>query len=253
MTSLIDMTNLRFGNVVVLRIAPPSKGKAKWVCVCDCGSEFTTCGGKLRCGDVISCQKCSKKRVQESRTTHGQRRSAEYRIWTHIKSRCLNEKVPEFKHYGGRGVFICDRWKNSFENFLADMGPRPGPQYSIDRRDNDGGYEPNNCRWASKKEQANNTRANRRVTIGHETKNMTQWADEIGVKREVIHKRLKRGVDISRLLEPTARAKTFAFRGIVATIPEWSKSTGINRATLYWRINKQNWPLEKALTEGEKF
>lgn len=248
----IDMTGRRFGNVVAIRPEPLPGSKTKWFCKCDCGQEFKTCGGKLRSGEVISCPQCSRERVRQCHLKHGCRKTAEYRIWTHIKSRCLNPKVPEFKHYGGRGISMCERWRCSFEAFLADMGPRPSATHSIDRIDNCGNYEPGNCRWATQKEQANNTRANRKVLVDNETKNMTQWADSIGVRREVIFKRLKRGVVGDRLLECKFTPKKFAFNGVEATIPEWSSKTGINRATLYWRINKQQWPLEKALTEGAK-
>jgi hypothetical protein len=189
--------------------------------------------------------------VRLSRVQHGQRGSAEYRIWTHIKSRCFNAKVPEYKNYGGRGVTMCDRWRESFAAFLADVGPRPSPAHSIDRfPDNDGNYEPGNCRWATVKEQANNMRSNRKVTVGEETRNMSQWADSIGVRREVIFKRLNRGISGDRLLAKPFEPETFSFRGTTASIPEWSAKTGIKRSTLYWRINKQHWPVERALTEG---
>lgn len=145
---------------------------------------------------------------------------------------------------------MCDHWKNAFENFLADMGQRPSTNYSIDRINNNGNYEPGNCRWATREEQANNTRTNKQIKFGSETKTMSQWADSIGVAREVIFKRLKRGVPKERILDPLFVDQTFAFNGVVQTLPEWSAATGIKRATLYWRINKKNWPLERALTTG---
>lgn len=250
--AFVDITNRRFGGVVALRAIPTPGRKTRWACKCDCGIEFETCGGKLRYGEVISCQQCARKRVSQSRIKHGGSMTSEYRIWTHIKSRCLNKKVPEYKHYGGRGISICDRWRESFENFIADMGSRPSALHSIDRIDNNGNYEPSNCRWSTQKEQTNNTRANRKVLIDSETKNMTQWADSIGIKKEIIFKRLKRGISGKRLLEAPFAPKTFVFNGVEATIPEWSAATGIQSTTLYWRINKQQWPLEKALTLGAK-
>lgn len=250
----IDMVGKRFGDVVAMRAAGPANGaKLKWICRCDCSNEFTTCGGKLRSGEVVTCPKCSSERVRKSRTKHGQRHSAEYRIWTHIKSRCFNPNVPEFENYGGRGITVCDEWRDSFTSFLTYMGPRPTPKHSIDRYpDNNGNYEPGNCRWATSKEQANNTRSNRKVAVSGEIKNSTQWADSIGVRREVIYKRLKRGVQGEKLLSKPFEAEKFTFGAINASIPEWSLRTGIKRATLYWRINDQKWPLEKALTTGAK-
>lgn len=247
------MTGKRFGRVVALRAAPPPHvGKIKWICLCDCGNEFTTCGGKIRSGEVSTCPACSRERVRLSRVTHGISKTVEDRIWSHIKSRCFNPKVPCYKHYGGRGITMCDRWRESLENFVSDMGTRPSPAHSIDRIDNNGNYEPGNCRWATTKEQANNTRSNRKVTVSGETKNSTQWADSIGVRREVIYKRLKRGINGENLLAKPFEPELFTFGEISASIPEWSMRTGIKRATLYWRINDQKWPLSKALTTGVK-
>jgi hypothetical protein len=179
------------------------------------------------------------------------RHSDEYRIWTHIKTRCFNPRVPEYGNYGGRGISMCDRWRNSFESFLLDMGERPTAEHSIDRfPNNDGHYEPGNCRWATTKEQANNMRSNRKVTIGCETRNMSQWADEIGVTREVIFKRLKRGKAGAELLAKPTKTQQVTFNGVSATIPEWSARTGIHSSVLYWRINTRRWPLDRALTKG---
>ena len=247
----IDMTGQRFGCITAIRIARNAvSGKLKWLCRCDCGSEFVTCGGKVRSGEVKTCPKCSKERVRGSRVKHGMRKSAEHRIWSHIKSRCFNPNVPEFRNYGGRGITMCLRWAESFEAFISDMGLRPSADLSIDRIDNEGNYEPGNCRWASKKTQANNTRANRKIQIGDETRNMSQWADSIGACREVIYKRIKRGKSGHDLVKKPFEAEKIAFQGRSATIPEWSRINGIKKATLYWRINKQHWPLERAITQG---
>jgi hypothetical protein len=248
----LNLSGLRFGGVTALqRTDVKVDGKYKWLCVCDCGEKFVTSGPKLKSGEVISCPACSRERVRLGRVTHGMRNSVEYRTWTHIKSRCYNPNVPEYDRYGGRGISVCSRWLESFDNFLSDMGPRPSASHSIDRfPDNDGNYEPGNCRWATNKEQNNNTRANRKIAIEGETKNMSQWADAIGVPREVVFKRLKRGISGADLLAPRFKTGQFVFQGVSASIPEWSRRTGIKRATLYWRINDQKWPLEKALTQG---
>lgn len=251
MSAKINMTGKRYGSVTALHdVGLCADGKYKWLALCDCGNKFEASGSKIRSGEVVTCPTCSSERVRLSRMTHGMRQTDEYRTWTHIKSRCFNAKVPEYKHYGGRGITMCSKWTESFEDFLADMGERPSKKHSIDRINNNGNYEPGNCRWATHKTQANNTRSNRKVTVNGTTKNMTQWADDIGVTREVIHKRLKRGIVGPPLLNHPFESQRFMFCGINATIPEWSKKTGIKRATLYWRINKQKWPLDQALTKG---
>jgi len=125
--------------------------------------------------------------------THGMIKTSEYSSWDNMKSRCFNPNYKRYSNWGGRGITVCDRWKNSFENFFTDMGLKPTLKHSIDRIDNDGDYCPENCRWATKAEQNNNQRTNRLITIGCVTLNVTQWAIEMGFKRMIIQNRLNRG------------------------------------------------------------
>lgn len=159
MTRLVDLTGQRFGALVVLRRAPNRGRKSAWWVRCDCGAEKVTRGGGLKGGSVKSCgPSCRFSPSTTGRITHGKSKTVEYRIWKNMISRCETPSQSVYPHYGGRGIKVCDRWRNSFEVFLADMGPRPSPRHSIDRIDVDGDYEPNNCRWADAAEQ----RANRR-------------------------------------------------------------------------------------------
>ena len=125
--------------------------------------------------------------------THGMHGTSEYRSWENMRQRCFNPNHKRYSDYGSRGITISDRWKNSFTNFFADMGLKPSPKHSIDRIDNDGNYSAKNCRWATPKEQANNQRSNRLITIGCVTLNVTQWAREMGFNTTVIYTRLKLG------------------------------------------------------------
>jgi len=113
--------------------------------------------------------------------------------------RCHNPTDNSWARYGGRGIVVCERWRESFLNFAEDMGERP-PSHSIDRIDNNGNYEPKNCRWATKKEQCNNTRSNRVLVLDGKAKTMTQWAEELGLSRETIRGRLRRGATVERAL-----------------------------------------------------
>lgn len=148
----IDLARKRFGKWLV--IARDVSDARFWVCRCDCGQRGAVCTADLVRGHSRGCRGCS-------HVTHGAARQGkhtpEYRIWRGMHHRCSSRQLVCFKHYGGRGIRVCDRWQ-SFEAFLADMGPRPSSRHSIDRIDNDGNYEPQNCRWATQDLQAQNCR-----------------------------------------------------------------------------------------------
>ena len=133
-----------------------------------------------------------KQRRRRSYETHGMTGTREYQIWRQLIQRCTNPSRPCFKDYGGRGVTVCDRWRNSFTAFHQDMGDRPVGK-SIDRIDNDGPYAPENCRWASRQEQANNRRSNRWIEVGGDSLTVSQWSRRLGGSRFLVPRRLRRG------------------------------------------------------------
>src|SRR5688572_8180614 len=137
---------------------------------------------------------------------HGKTRTAEYRVWDRIKRRCGSPKHSGFKNYGGRGIFVCEEWVNDFARFLADMGLRPSPDHSIERRDNDGPYAPWNCVWATSAEQDSNKRTNTWLEFRGRKQTQVQWERELGFSKNLIHARMRRGWTLERALtEPQWR------------------------------------------------
>jgi hypothetical protein len=200
MTMLVDMAGKVVNGIVVIERMGVRAGKPAWLCKCHCGSEFQASGTNIRLGTVRECPRCAKTRRTIAATKHGGVTSREYMSWFAMKSRCNCPGNKRYSRYGGRGISVCERWLNSFENFYADMGPMPTPEHTLERIDLNSGYAPENCRWATRIEQANNRSNNTRIEIDGRIQTLTQWSEETGVHRTVIHRRMKRGLSGSALI-----------------------------------------------------
>lgn len=180
----------RFGRLTLLE--PTRRSADKVLCRCDCGGkDKRILVGHLKSGAIKSCG-CY---ALESRTKHGFntgfRQAPEYACWHSIRQRCTNPKSASYASYGGRGITLCPRWA-TFEAFLADMGLRPSPDHSIDRINNELGYSPENCRWATPREQSRNRRSNNIITIDGVSKTVTDWAKEYGLNPVTVFGRIHR-------------------------------------------------------------
>jgi len=156
-TSLIGQ---RFGKLLVESFDSALGGRNRWKCICDCGGTSVSNTSDLKSGHSSSCGCVRKERHLKAITTHGMTHSSEFYTWNHMKNRCTNPNSDDYKYYGERGISVCVRWLNSFENFFSDMGYKPTPQHTIERKNNDGNYEPSNCVWATMAEQNKNRRMN---------------------------------------------------------------------------------------------
>jgi hypothetical protein len=150
--------------VAIRPVGSNARGNMQWLCHCDCGTEQTTEAHLLLRGTTRSCGCLHRQMMRETRTTHGDYNSPEYRTWYAMLQRCNNPNRHNYKNYGGRGISVCERWSD-YATFLMDMGRKPSPKHSIERIDNDAGYLPSNCKWATPKEQKANQRPRHDSTI----------------------------------------------------------------------------------------
>lgn len=157
------LTDKKFGRLIALKvIGVDIRRRVIWSCLCTCGRKCKVPAGILVSGRTRSCGCLRAELVRTYSVTHGQARSREYKIWRGMKSRCYNPRQENYKHYGGRGIQVCKRWLNSFENFLSDMGPAP-INNELDRKNNDGNYTPKNCRWITHLENCHNKRKRQKL------------------------------------------------------------------------------------------
>lgn len=193
-----DLTDRVFTRLTVLRRAPNNGRSVCWFCGCSCGNELSVRAASLMKGDTRSCGCLSSEVAFEKATRlftrHGEAggTSSEYRSWKNMRDRCRNPNNPQYADYGGRGIAVCARWEK-YENFLIDMGRKPTGQHSIERKDNNQGYCPENCCWATRNEQAGNKRNNRLLEYAGRRMPMAVWAREFDLNVETFRSRLEQG------------------------------------------------------------
>ena len=195
----LDFIGKKFHRLLILGITArhdnPKNGRVAWAdCKCDCGLSFTTRLASIKNNMTKSCGCLQKELV----TTHGYSKHERteslclYQIWSGIKQRCFNKNTRDYFRYGGRGILMSSEWKDSFNTFLKDMGPRPSNKHSIDRIENNQGYSKDNCRWADKKQQAQNTSYNIRISFGSAERNLSYWCELFGMPHATALSRIRK-------------------------------------------------------------
>lgn len=192
-----DISGNKYNHLTALEpTRSENSDKYCWLFICDCGNKKIIRKTKVVNGYTKSCgcllKEIGKNNVQKYFKTHGKSKTPTYIAWRGIKQRCLDKNIEGYISYGGRGIKVCDRWLNSFENFLEDMGERPSPKHSIDRIDNDGNYEPNNCRWATNKEQSCNRRSSFIINYKGKSQTLMEWSEELEMSYHLLRDRIVR-------------------------------------------------------------
>jgi hypothetical protein len=211
---MIDLTGQKFERLtVILRKDIANDGHILWLCKCKCGKEIIISSHSLKSGNTKSCGCLQKELLIKRLTKHGhlknRKTSKTYNIWRDMIQRCTNSNYKEYKYYGGRGLTVCERWRgeNGFINFLEDMGEPPGPEYQIDRINNNLGYYKENCRWTTAKQNSRNKRNNRFITLNDKTKCIAEWAEELIIYYRTILSRLRYGWSIEKALTTPVEKK----------------------------------------------
>jgi hypothetical protein len=199
---IVDHAGKKFGRLTMLSYADGQK----WICDCECGNTVAVNTYRIIHGETKSCGCLWIETIKKSNSTHGKSRTAEHSVWKGMRRRCLDSKDKAFKNYGGRGIQVCERW-SKFENFLADMGNRPGKGFSLERIDNNGNYEPSNCRWATALEQSRNKRNNIFVIYGGRKHALSAICAELEINIKYVYGRISRGQDPSDALNSAIKLK----------------------------------------------
>lgn len=255
-----DLTGRTFGRLTVIGYLGRRHSASYWQCKCSCldGNITEVNGQNLKLGTSTSCGCARREGMSKRRKSHGQSKGRIYRCWINMKLRCYDDKEVGYRYYGGRGIAVCKRWLESFENFLADMGQPPTAAHTLDRKDTNASYSPENCKWSTYKEQANNRTNNRLSTIDGVTRNTAQWSEISGLPPNVIHQRLGRGWDAKAAVFTPAKLmrRMIEFRGESKFLTQWAKDTRLPvaaRLNLGWSIERAlTEPLDLAISEGKK-
>jgi hypothetical protein len=263
----ISLVGEKFGKLTITEWAgkwntvcdPNKRGQCEnfWVCFCECGdaehnpviamTRWLTKGNTSSCG-------CNRRK-------HLMTNTRLYHVWSSMIARCTNPKNRSYSEYGGRGIAVCDLWRHSFKDFSADMGDPPTARHTLDRTDNDLGYDPSNCRWATSKQQNRNRRSNHWVEWRGENKTLAEWGEDprliaLGITQAYLCERIRKGWDVERAMtEQIVAGKPITYQGETLTMMQWSKRLGAKEGNnIISKRLRYGWTVEQAISTppGEK-
>jgi hypothetical protein len=245
-----DLTGQDFDRLHVLSIHPDRSRGIRWLCQCRCGNQTTVMTSALKGRHTRSCGCLWKDSVPAHNRSHGRTGTYLYRAWTQIIQRCHNPNNPAYRYYGARGIAVCASWRASFVAFAHDVGERPSESHTLERRDNNGPYSPENTYWATRTDQARNRRSSRLLTHNGLTKTMAEWEEITGISSVNIRQRLDRyGYTVERALtESPYHGTLLTFCGETKTMTVWAQELGLSVATIQQRLQRLGWSVEKALS-----
>ncbi len=267
MSKRLDLTGQKFGKLTAIKLFSVIKGKTKWLCQCECGNQTIVATDCLKNNNTKSCGCLNHQNLIKRNTTHNMGKTRFYDIWTKIKNRCLNKNNKNYNQYGKRGITIHPQWLK-FENFRDDMltnynehcKKNGEKNTTIERINNNGNYEPNNCKWATREEQSNNKRNNHLLTFNGQTLTFSQWEHKLNFKHNTLHNRINvYKWSIERALNQPASSGIrkdsilITYNNITLPLTQWCKKLNLSYATISTRIKRLHWNAKKALITPIKF
>lgn len=240
-----DITGKRFGKLLVIKLSGSRDGRRQWECLCDCGHKCEVFRRNIVSGVTKSCG-CLKFSTGAYRTSDSKGiPTPEYRAWLSMRKRCSAKNTRSPHRYTGRGIKVCSRWANSFQNFFDDMGKRPSSKHSLDRINNNKNYEPSNCRWATQMQQCNNKENNIVLLHKGKTRSLIEHCAELGMKPITVRNRLARGWSVQEALETPVNDWFVSYNGKRGSIRSHCKELGLNYDVVVRRV-KKGWTIENA-------
>jgi len=247
--------NQKFGRLTTTRfLGNGGKGANYWECVCDCGKTHKVKTAYLNNGAIKSCGCAQRDAIREIGTktkTHGLTKTKEFRTWAGMRERCRNKNNKTYADYGGRGITVCKRW-GKFENFLVDMGNAPTQKHTLERKNNDKGYSPSNCKWATWKEQGRNKSNNVNIEYKGETKCLFAWAEDYGIDPKRLWARLDRGWSFEKsVTTPVVLIRRLVeYKGQVKTLTDWCRKYNVPNSTARYKL-KQGFTLDEIFNNAD--